>query len=186
MKMEHFSWLRAAADWGLFDQQTIVGSGSHSPTSLQQIPPQMIAPVVIAVFRTLCFVDCRKQYCPHRDSGYCAHIANFNLLPNFWGKTVSSNDQEFSFCHCIVALCGLWVVFGGEQKQWIEEKSFNEMWNKRCNYHQHLSTPLRAADQLTAHLRWSMKLSQVFYCFALSSSFSNQLLLYPPSDIKVS
>ena len=166
MKMEHFSCLRAAADWGLFDQ-TIVGSRSPK-TSLQQIPPQMIAPVVIAVFRTLCFVDCRKQYCPHRDSGYCAHIANFNLLPNFWGKTVSSNDQEFSFCHCIVALCGLWVVFGGDKSNELREKSFNEMWNKSGNYHQHLSTRLRAADQLTAHLRWSMKLSQVFYCFALS------------------
>ena len=40
------------------------------------------------------------------------------------------------------------------------------MWNKSGNYHQHLSTALQA-DQLTAHLRWSMKLSKVFYCFPL-------------------
>ena len=184
--MEHFSWLRAAADWGLFDQQTIVGSGSHSPTSLQQIPPQMIAPVVIAVFRTLCFVDCRKQYCPHRDSGYCAHIANFNLLPNFWGKTVSSNDQEFSFCHCIVALCGLWVVFGGDKSNELRRKVSMRCETKAAiiiSIYQLRSGQLTNWPHIWGDLWNSLK---CFIASPLSSSFSKQLVLYPPSDKKVS
>ena len=52
------------------------------------------------------------------------------------------------------------------------------MWNKRCNYHQHLSDAPQA-DQLTAHLRWSMKLSKVFYCSSSLPHLKDQLVLYP-------